>query len=739
MTLNKKLLRSTKKNLSFYFTATLLTALTIMLWVGAFTVADTLTATYNRLFLEESLEDACFTVSREIPEQELSMLESEYSVLLEKQMYKNVTYGEKRLRVFADMDKLDRTYISEGEALSADMDVLITYNFAKASGISIGDDIELDGKIFNVCGYCLKPDYAAMYAEFSDTFPDSKNFGIAVIGKDALQADGGYSSYYSVRFNDQNKEESFRRYIYKKYGTLQYTAQRDNPRTGALLLSADDLKAEFSVYSPVLMLVVVAVTAMVLSRTVRRDSKSIGTLMALGYSRRELTGHYIMYALIPSVFGVILGAVGSIPFAKLFCIYMFTFGEYIEYTPHIPPAILLIAVVIPPVVYCGTAILVIGRCMNDDVVLLLKGGGKGKISHALRTSKMKFLWLYNIRTVLANKGRSLTLLVGVTVATMAVMISGLYQYAYDDFLDNKVPKAMLGGQYEYGFTDFQRENPYGGYAILDVSFGIKGTENLFNLIGIEENCDLIEADTLSGEPIVYGGYYMTSAAARLYGYQKGDKLSFYNLLSMEESTITITDVIKNDVLSLVITSKANAASILHRDEAEYDVIISKTELDIPQEKLNKSASLDDYRNSSENAFRTATIVLYIVKVIGAMICVLVVVMLAGMIVEENRRSISLLDVLGYAAKEIRRLILSSNHLIVPLGFLTGVPLGIAISDMIASTNAQTSGMFMTIELTPKIFLTSLLFVSISYILSMLMAGIKLKKVDMVECLKEDRE
>jgi putative ABC transport system permease protein len=272
-----------------------------------------------------------------------------------------------------------------------------------------------------------------------------------------------------------------------------------------------------------------------------------------------------------------------------------------------------------------------------------------------------------------------------------------------------------------------------------VSLGIKGTENLFNLIGIEENCDLMEADTISGEPMVYGGYYMTSAAARLYGYQKGDKLSFYNLLSMEESTITITDIIKNDVLSLVITSKANAAFILHRDEGEYDVIISRTALDIPQDKLNKSASLEDYRSSSENAFRTATIVLYIVKVIGAMICVLVVVMLACMIVEENRRSISLLDVLGYAGKEIRRLILSSNHLIVPLGFLTGVPLGIAISDMIASTNAQTSGMFMTIELTPEIFLTSMLFVGISYILSMFLAGMKLKKVDMVECLKEDRE
>jgi putative ABC transport system permease protein len=108
-------------------------------------------------------------------------------------------------------------------------------------------------------------------------------------------------------------------------------------------------------------------------------------------------------------------------------------------------------------------------------------------------------------------------------------------------------------------------------------------------------------------------------------------------------------------------------------------------------------------------------------------------------IEENRRSISLLEVLGYESGEIRSLILSSNHLIVPIGFLLGVPLGISLSRMIANTNAETSGMFMTIELTPEIFLTGMLFVGTAYILSLLLAGRRLRKVDMVECLKEDRE
>lgn len=739
MTLNLKLLRSIKKNLSFYITASLLTALTIMLWIGAFTVSDTITDTYEGLFSRAKVEDACFTSSKEIPEADIATLERDYDLEIEEQQYRNISYNDTRLRIFAETEKMNIAQISEGREIENDHDILVTYDYAAANGLRIGDTIELFGDTYTICGFCLKSDYAAMFAEFTDAFPDGKTFGIGIICRDQMRSVGECSSYYSVRYNAPEKEKDFRKYIYESYGTLLYISKNDNPRTGALILSASDIKSEFSVYSPILMFVVTVVTAMVLSRTVRRENKSIGTLMALGYDRAKITSHYIMYAVIPSVAGCILGAAGSVPFSKLFCIYMFSFSEHIEYAPKMPIGILVAALLIPPAVYCLTALVVIRRSLSSDVVMLLRGGRGKRIPHVLRNSKMRFKWLYNIRTVLANRGRSITLLVGITVATMAVMISGLYQHAYDDFLENKVPSAMLGGQYEYGFTDFQSENPYGDYAIFDVSFGVKGTDSLFNLIGIEDGCELIDAKTASGEKMSYDGYYMTSAAARRFGINKGDNFTFYNTLSMEETTIEITDIITNDVLSLVVTGKQNAADILHRGVNEYDVIISREPLDIPQELLNKSASLDDYRNSTESSFRTATIVLYIVKVIGAFICVLVVVMLAGMIVEENRRNISLLDVLGYGKREIRSMILSSNHLIVPIGFLLGVPLGIAVSDLIAATNAETSGMFMTIELTPSIFLTGLIFVGAAYILSLLLAGRKLKKVDMVECLKEDRE
>ena len=739
MTLQKKILRGLRKNLSFYLTGSLLTALCIMLWVGAFSVSRTASGTYTRLFEESDLEDGQFTVSLPISDQDITALESEFNVILERQSFRNISYGETTVRLFADTQKTNKAVILEGKPLSGDNCVLLTYNYAKAQGLSVGDYITLAGIDFEINGLCLKPDYAAMYANFEDSFPNSTDFGIALISENTMRSIGGYSSYYSVKYPDTAQEVDFRAAVYSRYETLEYIGKSANPRTGGLLSQAADIEAEFSVYSPIIMLVVVVVIAMVLERTVRRESRTIGTLMALGYRRGELIRHYMWYALIPAVFGDVLGLALCYPFAKLFNLYMFSFVEHIVYQVQVPVGILIVALLIPPTAYGASALLVLARALGQDIVPLLKGSAKGKTAHMLSRSRLPFPLLYGIRSLCGNISRSLTMIVGIAVASMAVILAGVYQDAYDDMLDNKVPLAMMGGQYEYGFRDFQSENNYGGYGIMDVSFGVDGTDSMFNLIGYDEGCPLLTAETISGASMEYGGFYMTSSAARIFGVESGDEFTFYDLISMEHTTITISDIVENDVLSLMITSKANVAQIIGRNAEGFNVIISEGPLNIPPELLRKIASLEDYRRSTESALNTARVVLSIVKVIGSLICILVVILLSGMIIEENRRSISTLEVLGYRGQELRRLVLSPNHLLVPVGFALGIPLGLALADMIARANAASGGVMMSIMLTGKTLLISAVFIAAAYVLSLALSARKLKKIDMVECLKEERE
>lgn len=350
--------------------------------------------------------------------------------------------------------------------------------------------------------------------------------------------------------------------------------------------------------------------------------------------------------------------------------------------------------------------------LQSDIIPLLRGIGKEKVSGILRKSSAGLSFVYNIRAVTLNGFRSITMVIGIAIATLCIILGGSFQDAYADLLEEKVPYAMLGGQYEYGFKEFQTQNPYGGDGVFDISFGAKQGDSRFNLIGYEEQNQILDLLTVDGKELSYGGYYMSSAAAKRYGISAGDSFRFYNTVTMEETEIVISGIIRNDILDLVLSSKENVADIIERPVEEYNVIISKEPLTIPSELLRKNSSLKDYQEQAKNLS-----------------------MMSGMIVEESTRNISMLSVLGYRSREVRRFVLTSNHLLVPVGFLIGVPLGYLTAYSMILGAAKSSGMLMSLPVKADTILSGFAFLAAAYLIAMLLAGRKCKKVDLVESLK----
>ena len=172
---------------------------------------------------------------------------------------------------------------------------------------------------------------------------------------------------------------------------------------------------------------------------------------------------------------------------------------------------------------------------------------------------------------------------------------------------------------------------------------------------------------------------------------------------------------------------------------EYNVIISREKLAIPGELLKKSSSLQDYRDMVEHLSSTAGIVLKLLKVLGVCICILIVVMICGMITEESSRNISMLEILGYRDREVRSFVLSSGHLLVPVGFVIGVPLGYLTAYSMVLASAQSSGMRMSLPVRAETILAAFVFVLVAYILALALSGRKIHRVDMAESLKNVEE
>lgn len=242
---------------------------------------------------------------------------------MEKQQYVDLEYHDTKLRLHTQTQNVDLYTISEGRDIESGDELVLTYNYAKANSIAVGDKLKLAGREFTVCGLGMKSDYAIMLYDLSETIPNKSGFGIGIITQETMAELGTPMEFYSVRYRDPEQERAFRVELYQNYGTQEYVEKEANSRICLIYNEADDLIAEFTLYAPIIMVVVIAVIAMVLIRTVRREGKTIGTLMALGYRKKELIRHYMVYGMIPAFAGDVLGILFSIPFAKgdSFCFY----------------------------------------------------------------------------------------------------------------------------------------------------------------------------------------------------------------------------------------------------------------------------------------------------------------------------------------------------------------------------------------------------------------------------------
>ncbi len=173
MTINKKILRSVKKDLSFYITGTILTAITVMLLIGAFAVGDTLTVTFEDYFKKTNVEDAQFKTDVSIPAGDIGRLEENYDVTLEPQRYFEILRDESRVRIFSATDRINLYTVSEGRKAENENEIAITYNYAKLHDIKTGDTIDINGAKYTVSGLCMKPDYSIMLYDLTVMIADN--------------------------------------------------------------------------------------------------------------------------------------------------------------------------------------------------------------------------------------------------------------------------------------------------------------------------------------------------------------------------------------------------------------------------------------------------------------------------------------------------------------------------------------------------------------------------------------
>jgi len=750
MTLSRKVLRSLGKKLSFNIVTTVLTGITVTVLIGALTTADTLQDKTEDIFGNLNVEHAQFLPVRPIDEEDLEYYQNSYDLILEPQYCEDITEGEDTIRVFADNNKINLTWIFEtasgtqtevSSSQAQDGEVYICRKYAEAHDLNIGDTITAGGAELVIAGYALRPDYLNTLKDYTESIGDYEHFSTAIVSMNTYEDVFGEETapaYYSVVYNDESAINAFRADLYESYTPLEYFNSDANSRISLVKGEVPMLRGEFSSYSMILFTLVVIIVAFMLSRIIAAEGRNIGTLKALGYRKKELITHYILYALIPTAAGCLIGIIGSVPFAGAFSAFFFNDLDSFPYDVSINPLYMILAALIPVVLNSSVTAIVTSRLLNKEAVALMKNNNDArKINHAFNGSNMRFRTLYMMRVLLGNPVRTLVFIIGMTVACMIILLGGICQDSQKNVIDHVLPDLMGDARYETGLNSFHTGQVANGQTLIDVMFEVEGDPVAFNLVGYDEDNTLLERETVSGEETVYGEYYLTSCAANYYGIEPGDEFTFVHRITGQKTTVTISDIIYNNGLRLLITSKDKAAAIVGVSPDEYNNILSEVPVDVPEQDIYKIADFDTYKDSFEQMMATTKAVYAILLTVGIIVCVLIVNLLSGMIIDENSRNISMLKVLGYRDNEIRDVILRMNHFLLPCCFLLSIPLTCYMAKLLMADSVATSGIWIDVVVKPETLLIYFAVVLAAYVISLFLSRRKLDKVDMAQSLKQE--
>lgn len=747
MVINNKIKRAMLENKSQYLGSLILIVLSCLL----FTMFNLLSTNMFRLSSDfeknYNQEDANFITDKKLSN--IETLESKFNMSVEET--KLVDYSitsDKTLRILSENTKVDIPAIIEGQALS-EGGILIDPAYAKANSLSIGDSLKIYDKDFTISGFMSLPNYIYPLRTESDIMNDSNNFGIAVIGESDFNSLNRGNSFYAVRFNGdrsnvEDKVSQLKDYLKNSNVIiLNWMNITDNPRVTyvtAKLKGIDEMSSSMPIF---ILLLTCILTGIVMLRMLKREAVIIGTLYALGYKKREIVKHYLMYPLTISLLGGILGTLLGALTLRPMLNFMVSYFNMPVGSVTFNISYIIISILLPVIFLITCCYFVINKSLKISPVQLMKGGNEkskvGFIEKSLKLDKLKFDTKFKIREQLRSTARSLFLLIGVITATMLLLMGFTSKSSIDYLMKDSFDNAFKYN-YQYVFNSIQNGTPAQGEPFSEVPFTLKSdSKTTLTVYGVKPNSQYISFKDEAGNTLKSDKIIITRALADKLKVKPNDTIKIVNKLDSKEYSITIDSIAETYVGQYIYIPIDKLNDMLKYPSGSYMGVWSSEKLDIPENKLLAAVTVDDMKKAFDTMTQPLQAAIGTISFMSFIIGLIVIYVVTSLTIEENRENISLMKILGYRKKEVYSLILNSSGFVVVLGYILGVPL--LVTSMTALFKSVTKEMSISfpVTLNYSYILVGFVIIYLTYELSKLLSRRKVNRISMAEALKAGME
>lgn len=327
--LGRKLIRDLGENKGSYGACTIIALLGLIVFTAFSIMADNLTLSQEAFYREQHFAHG-FIELLSMPQAALSQLaqiegiaEINGRMVKDVQVY-NPAQGESSYLRLVSLDpeqphRINDVKLLEGRKHRAgSLDLWLDNQFFAANDLKLEDtiDIIVDGQVrkVQIAGVGMCPEFVYYLRTATDFLPNPELYGTAFLPPGDMEtlfppSKGQFNDvvFTLVEGADYEKVRQQLEARLEQYGLLSIYPRENQTSHAMLTQELDGLKAAAKGFPLMFLTIAGVILYIALKRLVEQQRGQIGILKALGYSKGEITRHYLSYALLLGTVGGTLG------------------------------------------------------------------------------------------------------------------------------------------------------------------------------------------------------------------------------------------------------------------------------------------------------------------------------------------------------------------------------------------------------------------------------------------------
>lgn len=681
--LHKTLKKEFLRNRSRYISLSLVLILMIGVVTGFLSVAYSAKELLIKDQISSKVEDGQLALRDRMDVKTKTKLEALGLKVYEQFYTEQSVSRDTMVRVYRKRFDINRATLHEGRMPNKQTEIALDRLFALKNGYNIRDTIRMSGKSMTITGLISVPDYTSLIQKNSDMMMDPIHFGIAIVtdtGFQTLSNDRmvySYSYYLDDRelndFQKQKRADDIQEICIKEGAVLEnlLTAQMNQ----AISFLPNDMGSDIPMVQTLLyiILMILAFIFVVISQTMIEEQASvIGTLLASGYTRRELLQHYMM---LPTILIIVSAGIGNLIGYTLFP-NLFTDMYYSNYC--LPPLSIqpvweaLLSTTVMPFIFMMLILYMLlkRRLRLSPLRFLRKDLRRHRQRRYIPLHGSSFFQRFRIRIILQNKGSYLVLFLGIIFASFLLMFALILTPSMEQYIRNLEADTRCDYQYllkapvqadgEKVTLTSLKAYYVGGDLDLDVT-----------LYGLGPNSGYYTDMTLLSDP---KSIVISSDFASKMSLQVGDAITLRNPYRDKAYSFTIQDIYPYNAGFSAYMPRNQLNQLLHEDHTYFNGYLSNQPLDIEEAYVQSVVTRSDLVKINEQMTQAFSQLLPVLTSVSIAIYLVVLYILTRLVTDRNAISMSFLKVMGYTAKEIRSLYLHATTLVVLASLTAALPL-----------------------------------------------------------------